>query len=390
MAGKATGRRACIIGIGETEFSRKTEQPSFALMAEAIGQALQDAGVSHKEVEGFAVTSMRIPDDSPFVAENLGFQLSWVLNGDYGGASGPLSVVRASQAIQAGYIDLAVCVAGGNRFSELDHDVNRPIMDYSRRNFVDPYGYAGATSFFGLIQQLHMQRYGTNLEQLGKIAVTFRKHAAMNPNALLGKKDLTLDEYMNARMIADPIRLFDCVMPCSGAVAMVVAAEEVAERLGKQPVYVGPAAECINYQVREDLPDKLTTGFKVIGEKIFKQVDRESIDFLELYDDYPIAIVITLEDLGYCEKGKGGEFVANTDLSVGGDLPINTSGGQLSCGQPGLAGGHMLVVEAVRQLRGEAGERQVANARRGLCTGIGWLAYCRNVGCTAALVLEKE
>ncbi len=390
MAGKATGRRVCIIGIGETEFSRKTEQPSFALMAEAIGRALQDAGVSHKEVEGFAVTSMRIPDDSPFVAENLGFQLSWVLNGDYGGASGPLSVVRASQAIQAGYIDLAVCVAGGNRFSELDHDVNRPIMDYSRRNFVDPYGYAGATSFFGLIQQLHMQRYGTNLEQLGKIAVTFRKHAAMNPNALLGKKDLTLDEYMNARMIADPIRLFDCVMPCSGAVAMVVAAEEVAERLGKQPVYVGPAAECINYQVREDLPDKLTTGFKVIGEKIFQQVERESIDFLELYDDYPIAIVITLEDLGYCEKGKGGEFVANTDLSVGGDLPINTSGGQLSCGQPGLAGGHMLVVEAVRQLRGEAGERQVANARRGLCTGIGWLAYCRNVGCTAALVLEKE
>ena len=390
MAEKATGRRACIIGIGETEFSRKTEQPSFALMAEAIGQALQDAGVSHKEVEGFAVTSMRIPDDSPFVAENLGFQLSWVLNGDYGGASGPLSVVRASQAIQAGYIDLAVCVAGGNRFPELDHDVNRPIMDYSRRNFVDPYGYAGATSFFGLIQQLHMQRYGTNLEQMGKIAVTFRKHASMNPNALLGKKDLTLDEYMAARMIADPIRLFDCVMPCSGAVAMVVAAEEVAERLGKQPVYVGPAAECINYQVREDLPDKLTTGFKVIGEKIFQQVDRESIDFLELYDDYPIAIIMTLEDLGYCEKGQGGQFVADTDISVGGDLPINTSGGQLSCGQPGLAGGHMLVVEAVRQLRGEAGERQVVNARRGLCTGIGWLAYCRNVGCTAALVLDKE
>ena len=238
MAEKATGRRACIIGIGETEFSRKTEQPSFALMAEAIGQALQDAGVSHKEVEGFAVTSMRIPDDSPFVAENLGFQLSWVLNGDYGGASGPLSVVRASQAIQAGYIDLAVCVAGGNRFPELDHDVNRPIMDYSRRNFVDPYGYAGATSFFGLIQQLHMQQYGTNLEQMGKIAVTFRKHASMNPNALLGKKDLTLDDYMTSRMIADPIRLFDCVMPCSGAVAMVVAAEEVAERLGTLSTYM--------------------------------------------------------------------------------------------------------------------------------------------------------
>jgi len=383
-------KRTCIIGIGETEFSRKTEQPSFALMAEAIGQALGDAGVSHKEVEGLAVTSMRIPDDSPFVADNLGFELSWSLNGDYGGGSGPLSVVRASQAIQAGYIDLAVCVAGGNRFPDIDHDVSRPIMDYSRRNFVEPYGYAGATSLFALIQQLHMQKYGTNLEQLGKIALTFRKHASMNSNALLGQKELTLDQYMNARMVADPIRLFDCVMPCSGAVAMVVASEEVAKRLGKQPIYVGPAAECINYQGRESSPDKLTTGFKVIGEKIFQQIDRESIDFLELYDDYPIAIVMTLEDLGYCEKGKGGEFVANTDISIGGDLPINTSGGQLSCGQPGLAGGHMLVVEAVRQLRGEAGERQVANARRGLCTGIGWLAYCRNVGVTAGLVLENE
>ena len=383
-------KRTCIIGIGETEFSRKTEQPSFALMAEAIGQALGDAGVSHKEVEGLAVTSMRIPDDSPFIADNLGFELSWSLNGDYGGGSGPLSVVRASQAIQAGYIDLAVCVAGGNRFPDIDHDVSRPIMDYSRRNFVEPYGYAGATSLFALIQQLHMQKYGTNLEQLGKIAITFRKHASMNSNALLGQKELTLDQYMNARMVADPIRLFDCVMPCSGAVAMVVASEEVAKRLGKQPIYVGPAAECINYQGRESSPDKLTTGFKVIGEKIFKKIDRESIDFLELYDDYPIAIVMTLEDLGYCEKGKGGEFVANTDISIGGDLPINTSGGQLSCGQPGLAGGHMLVVEAVRQLRGEAGERQVANARRGLCTGIGWLAYCRNVGVTAGLVLENE
>ena len=225
-------KRTCIIGIGETEFSRKTEQPSFSLMAEAIGQALGDAGVSHKEVEGLAVTSMRIPDDSPFVADNLGFELSWSLNGDYGGGSGPLSVVRASQAIQAGYIDLAVCVAGGNRFPDIDHDVSRPIMDYSRRNFVDPYGYAGATTLFALIQQLHMQKYGTNLEQLGKIAVTFREHASMNSNALLGHKDLTLDEYMNARMIADPIRLFDCVMPCSGAVAMVVTSEETAKRRG--------------------------------------------------------------------------------------------------------------------------------------------------------------
>jgi len=233
-----------------------------------------------------------------------------------------------------------------------------------------------------------MQQYGTKLEQLAKLAITCRKHAQMNPNALL-KDDLTVNDYINSRLISDPIRLFDCVMRCSGAVAIVVASQEVAKRLGKEGIHVGPAAECINYQVRENLPDKLTTGFKVIGEKLFQTADPKTIDFLQLYDDYPIAILMTLEDLGYCQKGKGGEFIEKTDFLVGGDLPINTGGGQLSCGQPGLAGGHMLVAEAVRQLRGEAGKRQVVNAERGLVTGIGWLAYCRNVGCTAAFILER-
>jgi len=380
--------KACIVGIGETELSRNSDQPSLSLMAHAIARALDDAGVRHKEVNGLAVTSMRIPDDSPFVAENLGFQLGWVINADYGGASGVVSVVRACHAIEAGYIDLAVCVAAGTRLPKLEHDVLRPVMDYSRRNFVDPYGYGGATSFFALIQRRHMQQYGTKLEQLAKLAITFRKHAQMNPNALL-KDDLTVKDYLNSRLISDPIRLFDCVMRCCGAVAIVVASQEVAKRLGKECIQVGPAAECINYQVRDNLPDKLTTGFKVIGEKLFQTADLRSIDFLQLYDDYPIAILMTLEDLGFCPKGKGGEFVEKTDILVGGDLPINTGGGQLSCGQPGLAGGHMLVAEAVRQLRGEAGKRQVVNAQRGLVTGIGWLAYCRNVGCTAAFILER-
>ena len=310
------------------------------------------------------------------------------MNGDYGGVSGVLDVVRASQAIQAGYIDLAVCVAGGNRFPSLDHDVTRPTMDYSRRNFVDPYGYAGATSLFGLIQRLHMVQYGTTLEQLGKIAVTFRKHAQMNPNALL-RDDLTVEDYAHSKIISDPIRLLDCVMPCSGSVALVVASESRAKQLGKAGVLVGPAAECVNFQVRENLPDKLTTGFKLVAEKLFRQVNRESIDCLQLYDDYPIAVLMTLEDLGYCKKGEGGAFVERTDFGIDGDLPMNTGGGQLSCGQPVVAGGHMLVVEAVRQLRGEAGQRQVANARRALVTGIEWLAYCRNIGCAAALVLEQ-
>lgn len=382
-------RRACIIGIGETEFSRDSDQPSEALIAEAIARALADAGLEPPQVQGLAVTSMHISDDAPYIAEHLGFELEWVLKADYGGAAGIMSLIRAQHAIEASYIDIAVCAGGDNRTPQKAHDVPRPSNDYSRRNFVDPYGYGGPNSLFALIQRLHMHRYGTTLEQLGKISVTFRKHAQLNPNALL-RDAMTTNDYVNSRMICDPIRLLDCVMPCCGADAFVVATDEIAERIGREPVYVDRGAELINYQVRERLPDKLTMGFKPIAEKVLKNGDLGRFDFLQLYDDYPIAILMTLEDLGFCGKGRGGAFVEATDFLFNGDLPMNTGGGQLSIGQPVLGGGHLHLVEAVRQLRGEAGARQVHNAKCGLVTGIGLLSYHSNVACNAAAILARS
>jgi acetyl-CoA acetyltransferase len=383
------GRRACIVGVGETEFVRDSDRTAESFMAEAIALALADAGLNAREVQGLAVTNLHLPDDSAYTAEHLGFELDWVLKGDQGGAAAIISLIRARHAIEAGYIDIAVCAAGDNRALAREHDVTRPLNDYSRRNFVDPYGYGGPNSLFALVQRLHMHRYGTTAEQLGKIAVTFRKHAGLNPNALL-RDPMTIDDYLKSRMISDPIRLFDCVMPCCGGDAVVVAAEDVAERLGRAPVYIGRGAERINYQIRERLPDKLTMGFKPIAEKMLGPADRARVDFLQCYDDYPIAILMTLEDLGYCRKGVGGAFVETTDLSFDGDLPMNTGGGQLSAGQPGLAGGYLHVVEAVRQLRGEAGARQVPEARRGLVTGIGLLSYHSNVAANAAVILEGD
>jgi acetyl-CoA acetyltransferase len=358
-------------------------------MADAIARALADAGLRAPQVQGLAVSSLHLSDDSPYIAEHLGFELEWVLKGDYGGAGGIISLIRAQHAIEAGYIDIAVCVGGDNRNPQKVHDVPRPLNDYSRRNFVDPYGYGGPNSLFALIQRLHMHRYGTTLEQLGKIAVTFRKHAQLNPNALL-RGDMTVDDYVKSRMICDPIRMFDCVMPCCGAGALVVTTQDVAKRLGKVPVYVGRGAELINYQARERLPDKLTMGFKPIGEKILADVDRKRFDFLQFYDDYPIAILMTLEDLGFCEKGGGGAFIDATDFAFDGDLPMNTGGGQLSAGQPGLGGGYIHLIEAVRQLRGEAGARQVPSAACGLVTGIGLLSYHSNVATNAIVILEKS
>jgi acetyl-CoA acetyltransferase len=240
-----------------------------------------------------------------------------------------------------------------------------------------------------LIQRLHMENYGTTLDQIGKIAVAQRENALNNPQALL-REPMTMQDYLNSRMISDPIRLFDCVMPCSGAECVILASEEKAKKLTDKLVYLVTDAEISHYQVANMKPDKTTFGMKVVGDRIFSEVRHEDIDFLEIYDDYPIAVMIQIEDLGFCKKGEGGKFVDAHDLTYKGDFPVNTGGGELSVGQAGLAGGFLHIVEALRQLRGEAAGHQVKNAERALVTGIGWLNYGRNLGTTAALVMERR
>jgi len=240
-----------------------------------------------------------------------------------------------------------------------------------------------------LIQRLHMSQYGTTLEQIGKIAMAQRENALNNPQALF-REPMSMQDYLNSRMISDPIRLFDCVMPCSGAECVVLASEERAKKITDKPVYLVTDAEISHYQVANMLPDKTTFGMKVVGERIFSEVKHEDIDLLEIYDDYPIAVMIQIEDLGFCKKGEGGKFVDAHDLTYRGNFPVNTGGGELSVGQAGLAGGFLHIVEALRQLRGEADGHQVKKAERALVTGIGWLNYGRNLGTTAALVMERR
>jgi acetyl-CoA acetyltransferase len=239
-----------------------------------------------------------------------------------------------------------------------------------------------------LIQRLHMAQYGTTLEQIGKIAMAQRENALNNPQALF-REPMSYQDYLNSRMISDPIRLFDCVMPCSGAECVILASEEKARQITDKLVYLVTDAEISHYQVANMLPDKTTFGMKVVGDRIFTEVKREDIDLFEIYDDYPIAVMIQIEDLGYCKKGEGGKFVEAHDLTYRGDFPVNTGGGELSVGQAGLAGGFLHIVEALRQLRSEAEGHQVKKAKRALVTGIGWLNYGHNLGTTAALVLER-
>lgn len=379
-------KRICFIGYGSTEYSRRSEEPLLWYYAEAIRRALDQAGLKKSEIQGLSITTQASPDYSPHVAEQLGLELDWVLNGDYGGAGGVMSVRRAADAIEAGHVDV-VALVGGNSFDK--SVAHQRVLEYQRSNYVDVFGYGGPNTLMALVQVRHMEKYGTTLRQIGKIAVAQRENARLNPQALL-REPMSLDDYLNSRMISDPIRLFDCVMPCSGAECIVLASEEKAKQITDKLVYLVTDAEKVHYQVANMLPDKTTFGMKVVGDRIFAEVKREDIDLFEIYDDYPIAVIIQIEDLGYCKKGEGGKFVEARGLSYKGDFPVNTGGGQLSVGQAGLAGGFLHIVEALRQLRGEAGPRQVKEAERALVTGIGWLSYGRNLGTTAGLIMERR
>ena len=196
-------KRVCFVGYGSTEYSRKSEASVLWYYSEAIRQALRQTGLHKNDIQGFSVTTQVSTDYSPHVAEQLGLEVDWVLNGDYGGAGGVMSVRRAADAIEAGHVDLIVLV-GGNSFDK-SIPQQRPL-EYQRANYVDVYGYGGPNSLMALIQRLHMTQYGTTLEQIGKIAMAQRENALNNPQALF-REPMSFDDYLNSRMISDPIRL---------------------------------------------------------------------------------------------------------------------------------------------------------------------------------------
>jgi len=380
-------REAAIVGYGETAYHKRRERTTMSYIADAIRRALLSGGLRKDDVDGLAVTSFELPPDNvTTVAEHLGLTINWAFQGSYGGASGVIGIAQAARAIQSGDANVVVVVAA-DAVDVAAHNTEISNFSTAIRDFVASYGFAGANGFFALLQRLHMDAYGTKLEQLGKLAVTQRYHASLNENALL-RAPLSLDDYLDSRIIADPIRLYDCVMPCSGGDAVVVASSRQARELPGRPIYILGAGQRHNHNPGDIVP--LTQGWAAYADALFERagLQRSSVDMLQLYDDYPIMEVIQLEDLGFCDKGTGGSFIERTDVSIHGSLPINTGGGQLSAGQCGAGGGMIGVVEAVRQLRGEAGARQVAGVGTALVTGFGMVSYGRGLS-TSAMILSN-
>ena len=293
---------------------------------------------------------------------------------------------RAARAVQCGDATVVACIAGDTNQRE---SFKNTVSAFSRfsQDAVYPYGAAGPNGSFALLTDYYMQHYGATREDFGKLCVAQRDNALRNPHALM-KKPLDLEQYMAARPIADPIHLFDCVMPCAGAEGYLVMRREQAEQLNLPYVEILGTIERHN-AFPED-PVQYRGGWAMDIDDLYHmaQVTASDIDFLETYDDYPVINVLQFEDLGFCAKGAGPQFIRDNTFTIDGSFPFNTSGGQLSVGQAGAAGGYLGLVQALRQLTHCAAETQVKNATVGMVSGFGMINYDRGI-CTAAAILKR-
>jgi acetyl-CoA acetyltransferase len=362
--------RYCIVGASTTRFGRVPGVSALAFTVEAAQLAIHDAGLEKQEVD--AVLCKYPPSGfqslwAHKVSEALGIQPKIAATVDQAGASNIGLVQYAMMAIEAGLITTAVCCYG-------DNPLSGPPGTYSRaRGTESAYGLFGAPSGYAMIAQRHMIEFGTTSEQLGHVAVATRAWASKNPNA--HRRDaMTLEHHQSSRYVAWPLHLLDCCLVSDGGAAVVVTSAERARDLKKPPVYVMGIGQ---HHIAWDLPQRptlTTSGAKISGQMAFQMADitPRDVDVCELYDCFTIVPIITLEDYGFCAKGDGGSFVENGTTGPGGPLPMNTGGGLLS--ESGMAG-MQLIVEAVRQLRGECDERQVETPEIAVVSGQGGIMH---------------
>ncbi|MGX1500310.1 acetyl-CoA acetyltransferase [Labrenzia sp. MBR-25] len=385
------GKRQSYEGVAVTApisvpYQRYSIETAHWWIASALRGSLQAAGLRPAEIDGFSVASFTLfPDTAVGLTQHLGLCPRWLDNIPMGGASGVIALRRAARAVQAGDADIVACVAGDTNhidsFRNLLSSFSRFAQDASY-----PYGFGGPNANFALLTDRYMQEYGATREDFGRICVAQRANALHNPNALM-KKPLTLEQYLEARPIADPIALFDCVMPCAGSECFLVMSVEEAERRNLPYAVVGGTIERHNAHAQD--PVQLRGGWTLDVEELYAMADctPDDIDLLQTYDDYPVISMMQIEDLGFCDKGAAPDFVRNRDLTITGDFPHNTSGGQLSAGQAGAAGGFIGLVEALRQVLGTAGGTQVADATTAMVSGFGMINYDRGV-CTSAAIVK--
>jgi acetyl-CoA acetyltransferase len=358
-------------------------------LARAFSEILKVSGLRKDDIDGLTVSSFTlVPDTAIGLTQHLGLSPRWLDHIPLGGASAVVALRRAARAVQAGDAEIVACIAGDTNHVD---SFRLTLANFSQfaRDAVYPYGAGGPNASFAFLTAFYMRMHGATREDFGKLCVAQRANALKFPFALF-KKPLTMEQYLSARPIAEPLHLFDCVMPCAGAEGFLVLSEEKA-KASKLP-YARLLGTIERHNAFASDPVQMRAGWALERDDLYRQagVNPQDIDFVETYDDYPVISLMQLEDLGFCGKGEGPAFVRKHSFTSDGSFPLNTSGGQLSVGQAGAAGGFLGMVEAIRQLTGEAGARQVKDAKRGLVSGFGMINYDRGLGSGAAILAASK
>lgn len=374
---------AAIVGAFEHPTRWAPDKTQFQIHAEAARGALDDAGLSIRDVDGL-LTSGLSPIGIMALAEHLNLQPRFHDSTNIGGSTFVAQVLHAAAAISAGLCNVALITYGSKASSDRFAVGTGGLSGGDPPDqFEAPFGPTVMNSY-ALVAQRHMYEYGTTAEQLAEVAVTMRRHAGLNPVAKF-RDPITVADVLSSRVVSSPLHLLDCCIITDGGGAVVVARRDRARDMRKRPIRILGGAEALRHTAAGSR-DLLEIAAAQSGPLAMEMagVSHADVDMCMIYDSFTITVVVTLENLGFCARGEGGEFVAGGRIGLGGELPINTDGGGLSSNHPGMRG-IFLVVEAVRQLRGECGSRQVEDCEVALCHGTGGMLGLRHSGVTMLL-----
>lgn len=385
--------QAALVGVAQYKPEKYATAPrSFHLdqVADLAGVALADAGLELRDIDGLVILGPQFHEASMFVpamvGEHLGVRLDFAEVVDLGGASSVGAVWRAAAAIELGLASAVLCVIPARMAPTSPHDDHMiQVMKASRfgghstrygapeAEMDLPYGHMAQNTGYAMIAQRYAAVHGYDAEALARIAAHQRHNACHNPEAMFFGQPITVQDVLASRMVAEPLRMLEIVMPVAGGAAVIVARDDIARRCRHRPVHVVGCGEHVQSKSPTYAADMLATPIGPASRKAFGMAGLTPADMhmAQIYDCYTITVLLTLEDAGFCAKGQGMAFARERNFTFEGDFPMNTHGGQLSFGQSGSAGGMSQVIEAVHQVQGRAGARQLQRHDLAYVSGTG-------------------